>query len=53
MGFQLVPKKSVTSSNLKWRNGCVVCFISPNLIAFMAHCVKVVEDTPTHSAGEM
>ena len=52
MGFQLVPK-SVTLNDLEWRNGCVVCVISPNLVAFMAHCIKVVEDTPTHSWNEM
>jgi len=34
-------------------NGCVVCVISPNSVDFGAHCVKVVEDIPTHSAKEM
>jgi len=52
MGFQLVPK-SVTLNDLERRNGRVVCVISPNLVTFGAHCVKVVEDTPTHSVSEM
>ena len=33
MGFRLVPKL-VTLNDLKRRNGCVVCVISPNLVAF-------------------
>jgi len=45
MGFQLVPK-SVTLNDFEWRNGRVVCIISLNSVAFRAHCVKVVEDTP-------
>jgi len=52
MGFRLVPK-SVTLSDLVRRNGRVVCVILPNLVAFGAYYVKVVEDTPTHSASEM
>ena len=44
MGFRLVSK-SVTSNDLERRNGgCFV--ISANLVAFGAHCVKVVEDIP-------
>jgi len=52
MGFRLVPK-SVTLNDLERRNGRVVCVISPNSVAFRAHHVKAVEDTPTHSASEM
>jgi len=51
MGFRLVSK-SVTSNDLERRNGgCFV--ISANLVAFGAHCVKVVEDIPKLSATEM
>jgi len=46
-------QKSVTLNDLKRRNGRQVCLISPNSVAFRAHCVKVVEDTPTHSASEI
>jgi len=52
MGFRSVPK-SVTLNDPEWRNGRVVCVISPNSVAFCAYYVKVVEDTPTHSASEM
>jgi len=31
----------------------VHCVISPNLVASRAYYVKVVEDTPIHSATEM
>jgi len=48
MGFRLVPKL-VTLNDLERRNGRVVCIILPNSVAFRAHCIKVVEDTPTHS----
>jgi len=41
MGFRLVPK-SVTLSDLKRRNGRVVCVISPNSVACGAYCVKEV-----------
>jgi len=51
MGFRFVPK-SVTLSDLEWRNGHVVCIIS-NSVDFATYYVKVVEDTPTHSASEM
>jgi len=51
MGFQLVPK-SVTLNDLEWRNGHVVCVISPNSIAFAAYYVKVVEDTLIPSVGQ-
>jgi len=52
MGFRLVPK-SVTLNDLERRNGRVVCVISPNLIAFCAYFVKVIEDTPIHSASDV
>jgi len=52
MGFRLV-QKSVTLNDLERRNGHVVCVISQNSVAFAAYCVKVVEDTQTHSATEM
>jgi len=52
MGFRLVPK-SVTLNDPKQHNGHVVCVISPNSVAFAAHCVKVLEDRATHSATEM
>jgi len=48
MGFRLVPK-SVTLNDL----GRVVCVISLSLVDFGAYYVKVVEDTPMHSAREM
>jgi len=44
MGFRLVLK-SVTLNYLEWRNGRVVCVISPNSVDFRAHYVKVVEFT--------
>ena len=52
MGFPLVPNL-VTLNDLERRNGRVVCVISTNLVAFGASYVKVVEDTPIHSASEM
>jgi len=52
MSFRLVPK-SVTFNDIERRNGRVVCVISPNSVAFRVQYVKVVEDTPTHSASEM
>jgi len=52
MGFRLVPK-SVTLNDLRRRNGCVVCVISPNSVAFVVYYVNVVEDTTTHSASKM
>jgi len=52
MGFRLVPK-SVTLNDLGRRNGCVVCVISPNSLAFGAYYVKVVEDRPIHSPNEI
>ena len=52
MGFRLVAK-SVTLNDRKQRNGRVFCVISPTLVAFGVYYVKVVEDTPIHSASEM
>ena len=45
MSFRLLPN-SVTLDNLQQRNSPQVCVISPNLVDFGAHNVKVVEDTP-------
>jgi len=42
MGFRLVSK-SVTLNDLKRRNDRVVCFVSPNSVAFVANDVKVVD----------
>jgi len=50
MSFRLVPK---SLNDLGRRNSHIVCAISPNLVAFRAYYVKVVEDTPIHSASEM
>ena len=52
MGFRLVPI-SVTSNDLERRNDRVFCVISPNSVAFGPYDVKMVEDTPIHSASEM
>ena len=52
MGFRLVPK-SVTLNDLEWRNGCVVCVISPHSVALGPYYVKVVEDRSIHIASEM
>jgi len=43
----------VTLNDLERHNGYVVCVILQNSVAFAAYYVKVVEDTPTHSASEM
>jgi len=51
MGFRLVPN-SVTSNNLKRRNRPNGYVISPNWAAFLADCVKVVEDTRILSAAK-
>jgi len=48
MNFRLVPK-SVTLNSVM----AVIFFISSNSADFVAHCVKVVEDTPVLSAIEM
>ena len=52
MGFRLVTN-SVTLNDLERRNRANICVISPNSLAFWAHCVKVVEDTRIFSAAEM
>ena len=52
MGFRLVPN-SVTQGDLERRNSPNRRVISPNLAAFEADYVKVVEDTPILSALEM
>ena len=52
MGFRLVPK-SVTLNDLERRNGHVPCDISSTSRALGPYYVKLVEDTPTHSASEM
>jgi len=48
----LVPN-SVTLDNLERRNSPNRRVISPNLVAFGADYVNVVEDTPILSAAEM
>jgi len=45
MSFRLVPH-SVTLNELERRNSPQLCVISPNSVAFGAHYVIVVEDTP-------
>jgi len=40
-------------NDLEQRNNRVVCVISPNSVTFGAYYVKVVKDTPTHSASKM
>ena len=52
MGFRLVPN-SVTLNDFERRNRPNGCVISPNSVAFWAHCVKVVEDTRILSAADM
>jgi len=42
MGFRLVPN-SVTLNDLERRNGCVVCIISQNSVAFVANYIKVFD----------
>jgi len=52
MSFRLVPN-SVTLDDLEGRNSPNRHVISPNLVAFGADYVKVVEDTRVLSAAEM
>jgi len=52
MSFRLVLN-SVTLDDLERRNSPNRRVISPNLLAFGADCVKVVEDTPILSVAEM
>jgi len=53
MSFRLVPNSKVTLDDLERRNGPNRRVISPNSVAFGADYVKVVEDTPIHSAAEV
>ena len=52
MSFRLIPK-SVTLDDLERRNSPNRSVVSPNLVAFGADYIKVVEDTPVLSAAEM
>ena len=52
MGFRLVPK-SVTLNDLERRNSPIGRVISPQLVAFTADYLKMVEDTRILSAAEM
>jgi len=52
MSFRLVPN-SVTLDVFERRNNLNGSVISPNLVAFGADYVKVIEDTPILSAAEM
>jgi len=52
MGFRLVAN-SVTLDDLERRNSPNRRVILPNLVAFGAHYVKVVEDTLVLAAAEM
>jgi len=52
MGFRLAPN-SVTLNDLEQRNRPNGCVISLNSVAFLADCVKMVEDTPILSAAKM
>jgi len=52
MSFRLVPN-SVTLDDLERRNSPSRSVLSPNSVAFVTDCVKVVEDTPILSAAEM
>jgi len=52
MSFRLV-QNSVSLNGLERRNSPQVCVILSNSVAFGAHYVKVVEDTPILSATEM
>ena len=52
MNFWLVPY-SVILDDLERRNSPNRRMISPNLVAFGADYIKVVEDTPMLTAAEM
>ena len=52
MTFRLVPN-SVIVDDLERRNSRNCSEISPNSVDFGTDYVKVVEDTPIHSAPEM
>jgi len=48
-----IGTKSVTLNDLERRNSSVFCVISPNSVDFRTYYVKLVKDTPIHSASEM
>ena len=52
MGFRLVPN-SMTLNDFERRNSPNLRVISPSLVAFWAHHVKVIEDTPILSTAKM
>jgi len=52
MSFRLIPN-SVSLNDLEQHNSPQVCVISPTSVAFGAHYVKVVEDTPILTAAEI
>ena len=52
MGFGF-GTKSVTLNDREWRNGRVVCVISPKSVALGPYYVKVAEDTPILFPSEM
>jgi len=52
MSFLLVPN-SVTLDDFERRNSPNRRLISPNSVAFLAHYVKVFEETPILSAAKM
>jgi len=52
MSFRLVPN-SVTLDDVEWRKSPNRRVILPNLVAFGADYVKVVEDTPILSVAEI
>ena len=52
MSFRLVPK-SLTLNDLERRNRPNGCVISLNSVAFLADCVKTVEDTRILSAAKL
>ena len=52
MGFRLVPN-SVTLNDLERRNSPIGRVIIPQLVAFRADYLKMVEDTGILSAAQM
>jgi len=52
MGFRLVPNL-VSLNDLELRNRPNGCVISLNSVAFLADCVKMVENTRILSAAKM
>jgi len=53
MNFKTKITQSVTLNDLERHNGRVLCIILPNLVAFCAYHVKVVEDIPIHFVSEV